>query len=266
MVIITENMYDRNITSENVFEDVNWAEVVANPFITDTKNDAPYMFPFEMNGPKTIKQYAVALTTLVLDIDDGCRIDEFNFDYEYYLYSTYSHSEERHKFRVIIPIKEKVPMSVYDSKWFKKFLMNMFPYNDEHTLRFGGFYLPNVARIDDYVYRAHKGPVFSFKPFKDELRKLKKKYDKIDMVKQDIRKRKSEVEFKRSVSVLGNAKVQDFLSGAYRERGGNLPFYTALCVAKVSGDVKTRDIIIEEAMMGGWSDREIERKLKDSGW
>ena len=48
---------------------------------------------------------------LILDIDDGLTIDEFQEQYKaykYLLYTTWSHSKEHNKFRVILPMSERI--------------------------------------------------------------------------------------------------------------------------------------------------------------
>lgn len=63
---------------------------------------------------------------VVLDIDHGCTIDTAKLllkDYKYHLYTTKSHTEGAHRFRVVMPISHILKLGVLE---YKEFMANLF--------------------------------------------------------------------------------------------------------------------------------------------
>lgn len=89
---------------------------------------------------------------IVLDYDDSVTIDEFISKYDglfqWYLYTSISHTEEHHKFRVIIPTLTAFTMN----KILGKIIVADFPGVDETTCSPRGFYAPHRK---DTKYRFH---------------------------------------------------------------------------------------------------------------
>lgn len=274
IVQIAPNQYERNLIQDYNEQDLSIKdiyELVKTPVVSETKNNAPYLYPFDMNYEEG-KVYATqdncySLTMLVFDSDTGFTIDEFKTlfkEYSYALYTTYSHKPDHNKFRAFVDLKQPLTLTSLRTKFFKYWFMKKFPFQDPAIMKFGGVYLPNCRSLDNYEYHINEGRQFDFNDFADEILKQKTKFEKIEKFKAY---RQDQIDNKRSnkdISVLYNEKVQDFLSGSYRTQGGNLPFYTALCVAYKANDLTTVSIICEEARRGGWNETEIERKKIDA--
>lgn len=85
------------------------------------KEDAPLFSGAEFNGSRSVEN--VKCVTLVkLDFDEGVSLEqlpEASKKYEYAAYSTYNHSNEKPKFRVILPLRRPVSAREYDVIWEK---------------------------------------------------------------------------------------------------------------------------------------------------
>jgi len=274
---ITHDRYQRRLSQdyneqELTFKDL--CDIVRSPTISETKNNASCIYPFCLNyknGATTaVQDNAHSLTILVMDVDNGYSIDQFieTFsEYQFVLYSTYSNTLEKNRFKAFFPLDHPLELKILRSKWFKKWFQKKYPFNDESILKFVGIYLPNCPTLDTYRYHINEGRLYDFNDYDEEIIKEKERWIKLDKLKEASRKRKDEQYIHRdSVSVLNNSKVQDFLSGKYRSSGGGLPFFTALAVCRKANDTKTRDLVIEEAYVGNWNDNEIQHKLRSSGW
>lgn len=74
------------------------------------------------------KENVVALWGIVLDVDENKTIEQtidWLGDIEYVLYTTFRHTPEKHKFRVVIPFSE--PLLAEDINGYKDSIMNKFP-------------------------------------------------------------------------------------------------------------------------------------------
>lgn len=120
-----------------------------------------------------IAQNKGKMCAILLDYDDGYTIDtfneKFNGRFQYYIYTSFSHTPTHHKFRVIIPTTESYEMTAY----LVKVLEKCFPISiknketkevivagsDSTTFNKRGFYEP-VKVSEHYTYFISNGPIF----------------------------------------------------------------------------------------------------------
>lgn len=92
-----------------------------NRRVLSAKEDAPLFSGAEFEGSRSIANVK-HVTQVMLDFDDGILLEqlpETSQKYEYAAYSTYNHSEEKSKFRVILPLRRPVSAPEYDVVWEK---------------------------------------------------------------------------------------------------------------------------------------------------
>lgn len=110
---------------------------------------------------------------IVLDYDSGVTIEEFIEQYNgvffFALYTSISHKEELHKFRVIIPTTNEYKITPI----LKDLILEKFPGVDKSTCDNRGFYVP--GKIND-MYKSHisYGPLFDLSVFDSQIKKIEK--------------------------------------------------------------------------------------------
>lgn len=274
-VIITKDQFSRKITKDNnqfnlSFKDI--ARMVKKPQITTTKNDAPYMFPFEMNYDNgrsyTKQENAVSYTMLVFDSDSGYTISEFKErfkDYSYVLYTSFSHKAEHHKFRAMLPIEEPVDLKTLRSRWFKDWFMDEYPFQDRAVLKFCGFYLPNTPDIESYEYHINRGETYSFKPHADKLSKYRETFKIKQRFRLKVREKLASIYSGDGVaSVANNEKVRAYLDSPVAPTGYDYISFVAIAVCITAGDTDTLREVTNKMVQDGFSDREIDHKIRSA--
>lgn len=79
-----------------------------------------------IDGKRDEDHCMMGFNTVVLDIDEGISIDTAKFllsDYMYILYTTKSHTETKHRYRIILPISHELKLDRSD---YKEFMNNVF--------------------------------------------------------------------------------------------------------------------------------------------
>ena len=161
ILTVIPNQYERCIIkdiNEQDFTHEDLIELISKPMISDTKNTSVYIIPFIMNYTDgksyTTKSNCELLSAIILDIDGGITIEDFKrtIHFKYYLYTTFSHKPDHHKFRVIIPIEHPLTFKSYDTKFMRYWLNSMFPMNDPKTWNYRGYYAPNCQSMHNYEW------------------------------------------------------------------------------------------------------------------
>lgn len=271
---ITKTQYDRNITLDNEidldYDDV--IELISNPIISDTKNSAPYLMPFafyyDENGESyTIQDNAECMTVLILDIDDGLHWDDFKFEFTHFRYTSFSNTEAKNKYRIIVPIKTPITVDTLRSKYYKTWMKKKFKWNDPATIKVAGQYSPNCKTLDNYKFDYHIGKIFDFEDYRDEIMKEKSKWEKREAIKKSRREAKERAFADRPVrkpSVANNRKVLDYLEAGISPNGmGHLSF-VAIAVAVACGDQDTLDAITLKMYQDSFSTEEINRAINNA--
>lgn len=93
---------------------------LTQPVIRPEK-DGKAFAPATFNGTRA-KENAQNISLLVLDYDNGATIEEIknkckNLGYSFTIYTTHSHTHEKHKFRVVFPLAIPIPANIYCLLW-----------------------------------------------------------------------------------------------------------------------------------------------------
>ncbi len=206
------------------------------------------------------------ISAIVFDIDGkdantNITIEEFkiNFPFNCVIYTTTSHTETSHSFRVIVPLYGTVIESVsdvlfkaiewkygnccqFDKSQFAKTRLFKLPYNNakiEMVTNKTEFLTVVCDLIDDYELN---------NPIKPSIEKNFNDEDVCDVSK--------------------NEKVVKYLETSYFMKHGNgdsnNSLYVAICVCIKANDELTLDAVLYKARLDGWSERELQQKLRSA--
>lgn len=97
-----------------------FTEKLQKPVIRPNK-DGKLFSPATFNGTRS-KEHVQDISLLVLDSDDGTTLEEIitkckTLNYNFFIYTTHSHTEEKHKFRVVFPLATPIPANIYPLLW-----------------------------------------------------------------------------------------------------------------------------------------------------
>ncbi len=84
------------------------------------KLDLPAFSPTAFNPPRRRAAHATKVSMAVLDYDDGTTVDEAMLDWSGWfsiIYSTWSHSVDHPKYRVVLPLRQPVPAAHWGAAW-----------------------------------------------------------------------------------------------------------------------------------------------------
>ncbi|WP_421292991.1 hypothetical protein [Aeromonas veronii] len=162
-----------------------WDEIVVMlqndiRFVQD-KNQVSGIVGCDMIDAYRKNDNVIARELFYLDVDGGATIEEVEAEmaeYEYFIYATYSHTEAKHKFRLIMPLAEPVQFDDWQAR--KASYEAAFPYADPASFVCSQFMKAPVmspvnqqyffARrhvgklFDAYAYAAKEAPKFALAP------------------------------------------------------------------------------------------------------
>lgn len=138
------------------------------------------------NGRRTQENYDKILA-LELDFDSNISIKEFEEKYkqfEYYLYTTSSHSRHNNKFRVIVPLKFPVSFKLYSDKLFIECLTIFWEGIDSSC--FKNFHnMPNKPQNgEEYYYKINSGELWSFELLEKNYKRLERKKKSMELLRK----------------------------------------------------------------------------------
>lgn len=138
------------------------------------------------NGRRTQENYDKVLA-LELDFDSNVSIKEFEEKYskfEYYLYTTSSHSKHNNKFRVIVPLAFSVSFKVYSDKIMKECLTIFWEGIDSSC--FANFHnMPNKPQNgEEYYYKINTGELWSFELLQTQYKRLERKKKSMELLRK----------------------------------------------------------------------------------
>ena len=151
---------------------LNWQDIVqlltAYPYVSNTKDNVPlFSAATFFDGDRT---KPVIVTQLIQDFDDGTdyfTIKEIYKDYEFVAYSSYSHSTDHHKFRIVLPLLTSVTSEEYPQLW-KIFSDKVNNVNDQHPKNANAiFFFPScpISRIDQAFSDHNIGKIINPKDY-----------------------------------------------------------------------------------------------------
>lgn len=178
-----------------------WDRLIASPLVREDKSSAPLIIWGHMadsleidpayNQPRCIAKNVGTLFALQIDVDNGCKIDEFVKDYHRYsfqLYTSYSYTfKPGDRFRAIFPLKEPI-----ETSWLvptvKAKLMELFSICDESCFDKSHWQILPCIRAKDAPYRyiQHQGERLSFAS--ENFEKMADEYQDDAHWRREIRK------------------------------------------------------------------------------
>jgi len=171
MKLKLQNMMNR-FTKITIMMDRNIESMIENPAIGIEKDDLMIFNGWINETGIRDSKNLTSLSTLVLDYDCGFSIAEFMMRYykfRFYLYTSSSHTPQKNKFRVIIPLEREIPINEYTiemrlalEKYFKECDKTAF-YKDHP------FFIPAKKEENEYIYKINYGRLFDIE---NELRDL----------------------------------------------------------------------------------------------
>lgn len=101
---------------------VPWDLLIVDHLVMEDKASAPLWSPVLLSQPARQKSSVTHVTALVYDIDKGQQWDEVAsllevYGVRHWMYSTHSHTEEVHKFRVVLGLDEAIPAADFPRVW-----------------------------------------------------------------------------------------------------------------------------------------------------
>lgn len=154
--------------------------------VDEAKSSLPLYFFGELKDNTTIylkDNYGIR-SALILDYDKNMSIGDWHEahkgKFEYYMYTSFKHSDEQHRFRVIIPTLQQFYMTAE----LKECLFEDFPNVDSTTFDNRGFYGPGYY-TDNYGFLYSEGPVFNIaREYAERMQKIINRYPSLEDVKQ----------------------------------------------------------------------------------
>lgn len=101
---------------------IPWARFCVDHRRIDRKEDAPLWSPVILSTMERRASSVTHSTALVYDIDDGTEwydiVDVLEiWGIRWWVYTTHSHTEAKHKFRVVLGLDEAIPASMHRQAW-----------------------------------------------------------------------------------------------------------------------------------------------------
>ena len=260
---IIKNKFITNFEDTIKIDDL-WAddflEVIRNPQFDDNypKEQLPALvladFKDIHNGRNMDNCLDVDPNWLGLDFDDNIKIDNIRArlrKYRYILYTTSSHTEEHHKFRVFLWCKN--PMGLSRENWRVSVYREFNEQDRQACDKTRLFYLPK--KTSNYYFDIHDGIQF-------ELKRIELPKDTRTIISRHENKSCR----KRCRDVYNSPEVQYYLNTSYNSMTGNgdsnTALYNAIVKCLANGDEGTLNCyVIPKAELERWSSKEIEYKI-----
>jgi len=148
---IRMNRFKKNVSMQEC--DIKY--LIDNPIEYITKDSAAMWNGWNnVNGVRG-KENTDYMSVLMLDIDGKTTYQDFltqyNDKFKLFLYTTASHTEELHKFRVIVPLVRNISAIGYD--YIRKALIKYFPFADPMGFNHDqGFFIPTILpNTEEYL-------------------------------------------------------------------------------------------------------------------
>lgn len=280
MITILENKYITSVgnkykDTKNIFQ--LFEHCCQHPFDYE-KNVAPgyclCKFKDENLGRTYDNLEKINLDYISLDVDNFS-IDEFEKQFEkynYFLYTTSSHTPEQPRFRIIIEIT--FPSSIsnifdeeknFNRKIYKETIKNAFPFADSHALDITRFSILPLKNNHFYFKKNMGGNKFNLTTYFYEAKLKFKKEQILDLKNKNMF---DDIFNKEKEDVSKNKNVKRYLDTSFNKLHGNVDsnnlLYLAILICLKANDEKTLEDVITKARLERWTTKEIERKIRDA--
>ena len=149
--VFDTRVYETNKTS---MQWENLIPLLMKPRVVTHKTDVKLISGCSFSGDTRNNQCVDMRHLLLLDFDDGTHYNWFistYLEYEFVVYTSFSHSKELPKFRVVIPLE--VPVDAIEFSNAKKTLLGIFPGVDEASfVSSQAFYVPSCTVENEHLF------------------------------------------------------------------------------------------------------------------
>lgn len=243
------------------------AEYIENPNITESKEKNGLWCFGECLDPEKGHQKSNIVNKskfFILDYDSGYTIEEFCEEYKDYffmLYTSFSHTKEHHKFRVIMYGNHEAPLN--DDEQYA-ILSECFRNADRTTLQPNRiFYKPAHKAGAEYRFKFNVGKQF---PLYNEAITFLVTKRRVDKAKEEAQDRAFATYHrkKRDVDCLNCPSVKNYLNTSYPNTTGNgdsnLNLYKAIFCCIKYGDDNALAVVENKAKSEHWTTSELRQK------
>lgn len=269
-ILVCRNKFDTHIepTVSTLKDIVNRVE---KPMILENKDDN-YLWCFgDCLDPEKGHQKENIVNKskfFMVDYDNGYTIKDFceeYKDYFYILYTSFSHTKEHNKFRVIMFGNYETPLNEDEQSII---LNECFRNADRTTFQPNRiFYMPAHKEGAEYEYKLNFGKQF---PLYNNVISLLVHRRALDRAKEEAQCREYEKfhREKKDINCMNCPSVKTYLNTNYPNTTGNgdsnLNLYKAICCCIKYGDYNTLETVKAKAKREHWTDKEIEHKINDA--
>lgn len=201
-----------------------------NPMTDTPKEELPMFNGFQNKSGVRGQFNTTGLSAIILDYDSGYTIEEFcnrYYTYRWYLYTSSSHSDSKHKFRVILPMMDLLASEDYTTD-ARKVLGLKFPEADPTCFYSDHFFfIPAKQEGVPYRFKINYGKLFNPKLITAQQiglamgRDLEKKFYNRSDFQPDIEKYESKAAAEISKIIAqpdGSGRYNQLLSSVYKFR------------------------------------------------
>lgn len=263
---IIKNRFD-NILQQY---DLAVSEAIKTP-VNVKKEDCPLWKFVTIKENKRSSENYDKILALELDFDGTVSIKEFEEKYkkfEFFLYTTSSHSSVNNKFRVIVPLAFPVVFSIYQDRIMKECLVRFFEGIDKSC--FANFHnVPNKPQTEgeQYYYKINLGEKFSFELLRKEYKRIQRKEQHKQMMKPEQPKNMTEHQrncYKNAALVNLKKELSEIPAYKNGSRYNSLCSVTGkMCSAKYpEGEFLFELVEIKEWILGHTHDRRVESMIE----
>lgn len=246
---------------------IDWIE---HPAVLDNKEDnqlwsfGECIDPLKGHQKSNIKSKS---KFFMVDYDNGYTIEQFEKDYKdyfYMLYTSFSHTKEHNKFRVIMfgnyekPL-DKDEQTIILSECFRNADVSTFQPNRM-------FYIPAHKEGAPYYYKLHNGKQFPLDNSVTRLLKVQLLASRAKEAQQDKEWKDYNSKTDHNGMCINYTTVKKYLETPYPYINGNgtsdNDLFKALRTCIKYDDNQTLQDVIYKAKSEHWTDCEIERKIE----
>ena len=152
--------FQNKFSKTNTKYSIDPVQFVSNPLTNIPKEELPLVNFWKASSTIRGSQYLLSLHSLFLDYDGNLSIEQFQrryWKFEHYIYTTSSHTKEKNKFRVIIPLSQPISASNYNSN-VRFALESIFPECDKTAFYSDhAFFVPCKNDNIEYIYKINSG-------------------------------------------------------------------------------------------------------------
>lgn len=183
---VIKNRFDNQLKEYSV----DLSKLVESP-LEMSKDNAPLYQTISLlsaSEPKRDQKNYDKSFALILDFDGAVSISEFEQkykQYQFYLYTTASHTNYNNRFRAILPLKFSVSYKVFSDKVMIECLEVFFPGIDKSSFKnFHIFPIIPTDKTQEYYYKINTGELWSFELLEKNYKRLERKKKSMEMLKK----------------------------------------------------------------------------------